>query len=323
MTVHLLTGDEPVLLSSALGELVHRLVGDGDRSLTVDEFDGPDYTMIDVADAARTPSFLTPTRVVVARGVGRFAKDDVAPLIAYLADPVDTTELVLVGGGGAIPKALLDALKACGANIIGTGFGGGRNDRSTWVRDTVAASGLRLDGAALARLDAWLGEDLGRLPALVDTLVSAFGATARLGADDVAPFLDDAGGVPPWELTDAIDAGRTAVAIDLVHRMMGAGGRHPMQIMSVLHTHYSRLLRLDGAEAHDEAQAAAAMGIKPGFPARKALAQFRRLGGGGVSRAIALLARADLDLRGSSGWSESLVMEVLVARLSRLVGATR
>lgn len=323
MTLHLLTGDDPVLLSSALSELVHRLVGGGDRALMVDEFDGPEYSMLDVADAARTPSFLSPRRVVVARGIGRFAKEDVAPVIAYLDDPVDTTELVLVGGGGAIPKALLDALKSRGANVIGTGVGSGRNDRGLWVRDKIAAAGLRLDGAALARIDAWLGEDLGRLPALVDTLVSTFGDAARLGEEDVAPFLDDAGGVPPWDLTDAIDAGRTAAAIELVHRMMGAGGRHPMQIMSILHTHYARLLRLDGAEVHDEAQAAAAMGIKPGYPARKALAQFRTLGGGGVARAIALLARADLDLRGGSGWSDSLVMEVLVARLSRLAGAAR
>ena len=32
------------------------------------------------------------------------------------------------------------------------------------------------------------------------------------------------------------------------------------------------------------------LGIKPGFPARKALEQYRRLGGGGVQRAIDLLA---------------------------------
>ena len=40
------------------------------------------------------------------------------------------------------------------------------------------------------------------------------------------------------------------------------------------------------------------LGIKPGYPARKALGQYRRLGGSGVQRAIDLLATADLDLRG-------------------------
>jgi hypothetical protein len=36
-----------------------------------------------------------------------------------------------------------------------------------------------------------------------------------------------------------------------------------------------------------------------------------------------MLAQADLDLRGEKDLDESLVMEVLVARLSKLVGARR
>ena len=48
-----------------------------------------------------------------------------------------------------------------------------------------------------------------------------------------------------------------------------------------------------------------------------------RSGGSGVARAIALLAQDDLDLRGATDWPEELVMEVLVARLSRLGGSGR
>jgi DNA polymerase-3 subunit delta len=100
--------------------------------------------------------------------------------------------------------------------------------------------------------------------------------------------------------------------------MMGAGDRHPLQVMAVLHNHYARLARLDGVDARSEAEAAEAMGIKPGFPARKALNNYQRLGGGGIQRAIQLLAQADLDLRGDRDLPADLVMEVLVARLSRL-----
>ena len=65
-------------------------------------------------------------------------------------------------------------------------------------------------------------------------------------------------------------------------------------------------------------EAAAAMGIKPGYPAKKAFGNYRRLGGDGVRRAIELLGRADLDLRGDTDLDDELVMEVVVARLSRL-----
>ncbi len=105
--------------------------------------------------------------------------------------------------------------------------------------------------------------------------------------------------------------------------MMRAGERHPLQVMAILHTQYTKLLTLDGANANDEASAAAVLGIKPGFPAKKALDQYRKLGNSGVVRAIGLLAQADLDLRGAKEWPDELVMEVLVARLSRLAGTTR
>jgi DNA polymerase-3 subunit delta len=88
--------------------------------------------------------------------------------------------------------------------------------------------------------------------------------------------------------------------------------------MATLHNHYVRLLKLDGAGANTEQAVAEVLGIKPGFPARKAMDQYRKLASGGVARAIELLAQADLDLRGQRELPEELVMEVLVARLSRL-----
>jgi DNA polymerase-3 subunit delta len=90
--------------------------------------------------------------------------------------------------------------------------------------------------------------------------------------------------------------------------------------MATLHRHYAAMLRLDGSGIRDENEAAAVLGMAP-FPARKALTQARRLGTKGISRAIELLARADLDLKGLREWPDYLVLEVLVARLSRLATA--
>jgi DNA polymerase-3 subunit delta len=318
MPAYLITGDDESLALAAVSDLVHRLVGDGDRSLMVDDFDDDEYEMRAVVDAAQTPPFLTDHRVVVARGVGRFNAEGVVPLVALLADLLATTQLVLVGGGGRLPKALTDAVKRAGAEVLSAAVPTRPKDRSGWVEDQVAASGLRLDAHAVARLGSWLGEDAGRLPGILETLASAYGPAHVLKLADIVPFLGEAGGVPPWELTDAIDRGDPKVALGLLDRMMRGGERHPLQIMAILHNHYVRLLSLDGSGARDEATAAAAIGIKPGFPARKALDQYRKLGGPKVVRAIGLLAQADLDLRGAKDWPEGLVMEILVARLTRL-----
>ena len=189
------------------------------------------------------------------------------------------------------------------------------------LRNRSSEPGLKFDiGARASR--PWLGEDAGRLPGILDTLVSTYGTSRTLKVVDVAPFLGEAGGVPPWDLTDAIDRGDTTKSLLLLHRMMRAGERHPLQVMAILHSQSTKLLTLDGSIATDESSAAAVLGTKPGFPAKTALEQYRKLGNAGVVRAIGLLARRP-DLRGAKEWPDELVMEVLVARLSRLGGAAR
>lgn len=322
MTVHLLTGDDESIVRSTVHDLVHQMVGDGDRSLMVDEFDGDEYELRAVVDAAQTPPFLTERRVVVARGIGRFNADEAGPLVAHLSDPSPTTDLVLVAGGGRLAKSVRDAVGAAGGTIVDTSPPNRARERQGWIVGRAADHGVKLEPAAAERLAQWLGEDMGRIDGIIATLASTYGGEQRIGLVDIEPFLGDAGGVPPWDLTDAIDAGDTTRSLSLLHRMIHGGGRHPLQVMAILHTHYARLARLDGVDARSDADAAAAMGIKPGFPAKKALSNYRRLGGDGVARAVALLAAADLDLRGVIELPDDLVMEVLVARLSRLGGVS-
>jgi len=244
------------------------------------------------------------------------------PLIGYLDNPLDTTDLVLVAGGGRLSKKLTDGVKATGGHVTSTSPPNRPKDRQTWVRTEAEEHGVRLDGAAAARIADQLGEDVGRLEGILAVIRSTYGDGVKISAADVEPFLGDAGGVPPWDFTDAIDAGQTSKALTLMARMIHGGERHPLQIMAILHGHYGKLARLDGADARNETDAAAAMGIRPGYPAKKALANYQRLAGGGVQRAIQLLAEADSDLRGDTDLGSELVMEVLVARLSRL-GARR
>jgi DNA polymerase-3 subunit delta len=323
MGVFLVTGDDETLLADVVNGLVHELVGTGDRALMVEDL-GFESEAGAVVDAAQTPPFLTDSRVVIGRAIGRFTADDVKPLVAYLGDPLPTTELVLVGGGGRIAKSLNDAIKAAGGHVRTSGAPTSKRDRGQWIDEQVAAAGIRLDGPAANALANSLGEDAGRLSGILATLASTFGSGARLTEGDIAPFLGQAGSLPPWDLTDAIDGGDVRTALVVLQRMMGAGDRHPLQLMAILHTHYTRLLRMDGAGVRSEAAVGELLGLK-GFQAGKVLRQYERLGSTGVQRAIELMATADVDLRGAKEWPENLVMEVLVARLARLspAGARR
>jgi DNA polymerase III subunit delta len=322
--VHLVRGDDEVILRDAVRDLVHALRGDVDAGLAVEDVgaerlrppDGGDPSLVPLVDAAQTPPFLTDRRIVVGRDLEMFTRaDQVAPLVSYLADPLPTTSLVLVWGTGRIPKSLTDAVKAARGQQVDTSPG---RKIAGWVDEQVAAAGLRLDRAATDRLVAWLGDDPQRLVGALGTLVGSYGPGARLGVDEIEPFLGEAGGVPPWELTDALDRGDIALALDKLHRMTGSG-RHSLQIMATLHGHYARMLALDGADVTGEKDAAQLLGLRGStFPARKALTQTRKLGHERVVEAIELLATADLDLRGARAWPDELAMEILVARLARL-----
>lgn len=334
--VHLLKGDEPTLLADAVSDLVAELVGDDDASLVVEELDGTSYAAGDgdpavepIVNAAQTPPFLTGRRVVVAREVGQFAgADRVAPLVDYLAAPLDTTTLVLVWEKapgqqrlGAVPKALTAAVQAAGGTTRSVGAPRSKRERTDWFADELARAGLHLDAEASRVLTEHLGEDVGRLRSVLATVAAAYGPGARVSVDELVPYLGAEGDVAPWELTDAIDRGDIPVALDRLHRLLG-GGRHPLQLMFTLQSHYGHQLALDGAAAADERAVGELTGLR-GFPAKKALELSRRLRAEQVAEAIRLLAQADLDLRGAKAWSPELVMEVLVARLAHRCSTRR
>ena len=318
LAAYLVRGDQPVLLADAVKHLVAELVDGGDAGLMTEELAGDEYTVGAVVDAAQTPPFFGDRRIVVARDVGRFSTHDVEPLVTYLRDPLPTTSLVLVAGGGQVARSLVEAVRKAG-HVVDAGVPGGRG-RPTWLAAKLKEGPVRLDARAAAMVGDHLGDDVDRLGSLLEMLASAYGHGARLGPDEVAPLLGGSGSVAPWELTDAIDRGDAAVAIAVLRRLIGPGGRHPLVITAPLHSHFTRMLRLDGADVADEAAAAALLGMSGGstYPAKKALLQVRRLGHAPVARAIHLLAEADLALKGAVDWPAEVVLEVLVARLADL-----
>jgi len=319
LSAYLIRGDLPALLADAVRSVVAELTGTGDAAMMTEELSGDEYTVGSLVDAAQTPPFFGDRRVVVARDIGRFSTHDVEPLVTYLRDPLPTTSLVLVAGGGTVPRPLVDAVRKTG-HIVEAGVPGGKG-RSTWLANRLKEGPVRLDGRAASMVGDHLGENVDRLRSLLEMLAAAYGPGARIGPDELAPFLGAAGSVAPWELTDAIDRGDAAVAIEALRRLTGPGGRHPLVIMATLHTHFGRMLRLDGADVADEASAAGLLGMTGGstYPAKKALLQARRLGHAPIARSIHLLAEADLALKGAVDWPGEVVLEVLVARLSGLV----
>ncbi|HMK62831.1 MAG TPA: DNA polymerase III subunit delta [Acidimicrobiales bacterium] len=315
---YLVRGDDPSLVAQAMTDLLSDLLDDRDPDSTVEEHGaaGEDIDLDRVVDALTTPPFLVDRRVVVVREAGRLSAADAARLVGLLVEPVEGVVLVLGSGGGSLPSALDKAVQRAGA-VVNATAGTGRA-RSQWLSEQLRGAPVRLDARAAALLAEHLGQDLGRLRGLLDSLAAAYGDGASVDEDRLAPFLGEAGSVASWDLTDAIDTGDAAAALEALHRLLGAGGVHPLAVMGVLHRHVQAMLRLDGSPVTTAEEAAALIGSRSAYPARKALEQGRRLGAARIGRAVTLLADADLDLRGRSALDDEIVLEVLVGRLARL-----
>ena len=325
MTVTLLKGSDPVLLEAAALDAVAKAVGEADRAEVLEEFRGDEYELAAVALATTTVSMFG-DRVVVARNLARFTAAESALLVEVVSTLPDGVGLVLVwdkpvtAGARAnpVPKKVSDAVKAAGGEVVDTTPPSGKR-RGSWLEDQFHAAPVSLDREARALVEETLGDDVGRLPALLELVAAAHAGATKVGADEVRPLLGASGGVPPWDLTDAIDRGDKAGAVTVVRRMVAGGGRHPLQVMVTLQTHFERMLRLDGSDVRDEKSAAVLLGMKGStFPAKKALNQGRKLGSARLARATALLHEADVQLRGATGTPPEAVLELLVARLAAL-----
>jgi DNA polymerase-3 subunit delta len=316
--VVLVDGDDATLIAEAARQVVEDLVGPGNRELIVEDHRGEEVDLASVAENCATAPFLADRRVVIVRDAGRFSTEEVTPLLKYLEDPLATTVLVLAGGGGTVAPRLAAAAKRDG-RVITTRIA--PRETHDWLRSRMRAARVRLDSDAEALIEAHLGQDINRLGAVLEILAAAYGDGAQLTAVDVEPYLGAAGSVAPWDLTDAIDAGRTEVALGSLHRLLEGGERHPLVVLAILHRHVQSLLRIDNPAIRGEGDAAEAMGIGKGrstYPAKKALGSARRWGSARIGEAIGLVADAELDLKGASGCPEDVVLDVLVARLCRL-----
>jgi len=321
LPAYLVRGEDPSLVAQAVRDVLAEAADGRDPAMVVEEH-GTGTEEIEVGavvDALTTPPFIVDRRVVVVREAGRLNAGDAARLAAWVEAPVEGVVLVAAAGGGTVPAGLVRAVEKAG-RVVDTNPGTGRA-RTDWLADHLRHGPVRLDARAASTLGSHLGNDLGRLQGLLEALASAYGEGASIDEERLDPFLGEAGSLAPWELTDAIDKGRTEDALGVLARMSGAGGMHPLAVLALLHRHVQAMLRLDGSTVTSAEEAAQLLGWRSAYPARKALEQGRRLGSARIGRAVVLLAEADLDLRGRSGLDDGLVLEVLVARLARLAAS--
>ncbi len=330
-----IVGNDATVVNDAVLEVVGQLLDGLDPAIALEDFvvgaesadDSAPSVISRVLDALNTPPFLVQRRLIVLRDVGALGAESTESLCAWAQSPTPGVTLVAASSGGRGGAKLLKAA----TRTIDVKVGSRPQDRQAFVLERFAAHNVRTGSAVAQRVAERLGDDVARVDSLARTLYAIYGS-AMLGYEQIENYLGEAGGVPEWDLTDAIDQGHVASALAVARRMLDSNDRVGVQITGILQRHYLKMARLDGSGAQNGEQAAAIIGGHS-FPAQKLVRAARALGSNRIAQCLSLVARADQDLKGAVYFgakrdddvdqTDLTVVEILVARLAKMAEAAK
>lgn len=296
--VLLLTGDDPVALRQARRSWVDA------QAVAVERIDLAESGIQRVIDAVRSPDMFAEHRALdVSSGE---ALDTAAT--RRLAEAMGGSDArVLIHGGATRPhRAVLEALSGVGTHQHLAAPS--RREVPGRIAQMARQAGVELDAAGRRALAERSGHDLERVAAVLDMLARAGIPRPQARQIDLLLGSSAAPGVP-WEVTDAVEAGDVARALEAV------AGADAQAVLSWLGRRVVELGRLAEQDVGDEQHAQQILG-GPAWRAGKAIVPARRLGAR-APQALAEVVAATAAARGSNGHAEQRAA-ALVVRLARL-----
>jgi DNA polymerase III delta subunit len=171
----------------------------------------------------------------------------------------------------------------------------------------------------------FFGEDVGRIVPFLELLKASIGNRETIDKESLEPFLASPGDVAPWDLTDAIESGQVERSLELLRRMIDAGGKHPLLVLSVLQRRFTDLAAISSNDIRTPQQVRETLKARyksfnrPDFVLDKMLGIARKIGYHRLSRSFELLSMADRQIKGEGGLSPDLAIELLIGKLAHLM----
>jgi DNA polymerase-3 subunit delta len=331
-------GDEVFFRDHCRQALIRHLVPDDLRDFSLHDLDLSEVSVAEVLDRARTPSLMAPFQVFFIRGVkslyGRGShKEEFEAIETYVKDPNPAAVLIFVADHVSIPsdvrrmdmndKDRYDRIREtlgeyCGMVELARVE---ESDGIRWIIEKAQQEQVKVDQDAARELVDALGADMMLVSSELEKLLLYVGEKKRITLGDVETMVLAAKQRSLYELTDAISAKDKVKALAVLDAVLSTSDGDDAAIghLYMLARTFRQMMVILEKNVRDTRAIWQALwqGFRvPPFAAEDIIRQARRYKSRReLSRALKLIARADMALR-SSPPSKRLILEHLVMQLA-------
>jgi DNA polymerase-3 subunit delta len=336
---YVLVGEESFLMDRCRGAVLKGFVPPDLKDFCLSEMDLSGTSIFEVLDRAQTPSLMAPFQVVFVRNVKQLytrgaKKEEFAALDRYFRSPNPQALVIFVADFIRIPsdmrrmemddknrfERLNETLgEHCGMVELARV---NEEDAMRWTVTTAQKAETRIDPDAARELVDALGADMLMISSELEKLLLYTSGRGRITLGDVETMVIGAKQRSLYELTDAISARDRVRALALLHGLLNsseAGEDAAIGHLYMLARTFRQMLVILEKNVRDSRAIWQALwqGFRmPPFAADDLIRQARRYKSRReLTRALRLVARADLEIR-SSPPDKRLVLERLVYELA-------
>ena len=336
---YVLIGDEIFLLERCRSAVLKAYVPAEMKDFCLSDLDLSTSTIFEVLDRAQTPSLMAPFQAIFVRNLKSLysrgaKKEEFAALSRYFRSPNPQALLIFVADFVRIPsniqrmemddKNRFERLKEtlgeyCGMVEVARV---NEDDAMRWAVSTAQQAGAKLDPDAARQLVDALGADMMLIASELEKLLLYTSGRGRITLGDVETMVLGAKQRSLYDLTDAISSHDKARALALLHGLLNssdAGEDAAIGHLYMLARTFRQMLVILEKNVRDSRAIWQALwqGFRmPPFAADDLIRQARRYKSRKeLTRALRLIAKADLELR-SSPPDKRLVLERLVYDLA-------
>jgi DNA polymerase III subunit delta len=334
-----LVGDEIFLYERCRKAVLERFVPREQREFCLSDLDLAEISTFDVLDRAQTPSLMAPFQVLFIRNLKQLytrgaKKEEFAAIDRYFRSPNPQAVLLFIADHIRIPsdqrkmdfedKNRYERIREtlgewCGMVELARVE---EADAMYWLTGQAEKQQIRFESDAARELVDALGADMMLVASEFEKLALYVGEKKRITSGDVETMVLAAKQRSLYELTDAISSKDKARALALLHGLLNASDNSAdsgIGHLYMLARTFRQMLVILEKNVRDSRAIWQALwqGFRmPPFAAEDLIRQARRYKSRReLTRALRLIARADLELR-SSPPDKRLVLERLVLDLA-------